>query len=83
MLFTRFCARTSGFCCTFLASSKHNEEASCPKSGLAGFSRAKLVTCISGRTFFNEEANAFSHSLRKIAKGFSAIFTLNRISVVP
>lgn len=35
-------ARSIGFCPTFLASSKHKEEASWPNSGFGGFSRARF-----------------------------------------
>lgn len=35
-------AKSIGFSPTFLASSKHKEEASCPKSGFGGFSRARF-----------------------------------------
>lgn len=79
---TRFSARTRGFCWSFLASSKQRDDASWPKSGFAGFSIARSVIWISGRTFFNAEAKLASHSFLKVANGFSVIFTFGLFSAV-
>lgn len=80
---TKFSARVLGFFWTFLASSKHSEEANWPKSGFAGFSSARSVIWISGRTFFSAEANVLSHSFRKVANGFSETFTSGLFSAIP
>jgi hypothetical protein len=70
MALTRCAARSPGFWLSFFASSKHNDEASCPNSGFGGLLNDRFSTFISGRVFFSACANVVSHSFWNSAKGF-------------
>lgn len=66
-------AKSAGLLFSFLASSKHSEEANCPKAGFEVLARGKSSTSASGKIFFAAPAKAVSHSRRKSANGFVAV----------
>ena len=80
MIWVKLFASSKGFPPVSLASSKHSEEASWPKSGFGGLANARFAALASGNVWLRAFAKVFSHSLRKVAKGFSEV--INRFSSI-
>ena len=76
MALTSCVARSAGFWLSFFASSKHNDEASCPNSAFGGLLNAKFSILTSGTVFLRARANVVSHSFWKSAKGFLEVILL-------
>ena len=76
MALTSCVARSAGFWLSFFASSKHNDEASCPNSAFGGLLNTKFSISTSGTVFSSACANVVSHSFWKSAKGFLEVILL-------
>ena len=61
MALTSCVARSAGFWLSFFASSKHNDEASCPNSGFGGLLNVKFSILTSGtvHTITKEEVENY------------------------